>query len=253
MKAQIKYAFRTGLFLRVSAFGLITLMNITFITLGSLGLLPFAAHITAVSLGGTAIAVMLAINIVCNVSIASHMFSAPAAYMFALTPSPRWKLLLSSVISMLAADFVTMGGVIIGEVILSFNLAGNDITNTVWNAFVSMNASAILYSLLMILLMLACYLFFIMVILFGVTLNKSILYKKPVSGLLALISACVCVYIGSLLNLALAPFGSIFTYGMFIVISVGLPGLALSVLLYILQTAALFVITSKLMERKINI
>ena len=114
MKAQFKYVLRTGLLLRGGVFAIIFVMDLVFITLGSLGLLPFAAQITAVSLGGLAIAAMMAANIVCDVSIAGCMFSTPEAYMYALAPSPRWKLLLSSVIVMAAMDIITMAIVITG-------------------------------------------------------------------------------------------------------------------------------------------
>jgi len=58
MKVQFKYAIRAGLYARGPVFAVIFIMELIFIVLGSLGILPLAAQITAVSLGGTAIAVM---------------------------------------------------------------------------------------------------------------------------------------------------------------------------------------------------
>jgi hypothetical protein len=64
MKAQFKYAFITGLPFRGAAFAFIFVMDAVFIALGSLGLLPFAAKVTAVSLGGVAIAAMMVFDII---------------------------------------------------------------------------------------------------------------------------------------------------------------------------------------------
>ena len=76
----------------------------------------------------------------------------------------------------------------------------------------------------------------------------------PVPGLLAFLLACGCFYIVSLLQLVLAPFSEIQRYGLIFILSIG-HGAAIPVyiLLTLLEAAVLFVLTSKLMERKMNI
>ena len=252
MKAQFKYAFLSGLYARGGVFAVIFIMNVTFIALGSLGLLPLAAHITAVSLGGVAITVMMAANIIGDIAIVRRMFTAPGAYLHALTPAPRWNILLASIIAMLAMDFTTMAFVISSEVWLSFNLAGNDIWNMVWN-YIRENPQNLNYLLWGILLVAAGYLFIVLIILFSVAAKKSVFYKMPASGILSFILACACVYAASLLQLVLTPLGTIERHGIFIILTLGSKAAPLYVLLILLEAAALFIITSKFIEKRINI
>ena len=252
MKAQFKYAFLSGIQIRVYFFAVIFVVDLTFIVLGSLGLLPAAALITAVSLGGVAIAAMFAANIIGDVAICRRMFSAPEAYLHALTPVPRWKTLLASVITMAALDIITMAFVIISEVWLSFNLAG--IRGTVIEYFrTNVDASILLYGLWAALLIIAGYLLTVTLILFCITAKKSILFKRPASGLLAFLLGCLCVYAISISQLILAPLGTISRYAIFIILTFTSAVIPFYILLILADTAVLFVITAKLMERRINI
>jgi len=252
MKAQFKYAFRSGLSFRGAAFAVIFVMDAVFIALGSLRLLPTAAQITAVSLGGVAIAVMLVFNIISDIAVIRRMFSVPEAYLYALTPSPRRKILLASVVVTAILDIVTMTVVITGEVWLSFILAGEEIWRNVWN-FISANASDLPFFLWSAALLAAGYLLVMMVILFCITAKKSILFGFPASGLLTFLLGCVCFYVVSLLQLALIPFSAVNRLGLLIILNLDNNTLPFYVLLTLLEAAALFVITSKLMERRINL
>ena len=254
MKAQFKYAFLAGLYVRGGVFAVIFVMNLVFITLGSLDLLPPAGHVTAVSLGGIAIAVMMAANIVGDIAVARRMFAAPGAYLHALTPVPRRKTLLAGVLAMAVMDFVTMAVVIAGEVWLSLNLAGGGLWRIIWNA-VRANAADLPYVFFFILMLIAGYLLIMAVILFCVTAEKSVFYKMRASGLIMFLLACGCFYAASLLQLVLAPFGSVERYGVLITLHLPFRGAVppLYILLILLEAAVLFVLTSKLMERKMNI
>jgi hypothetical protein len=252
MKAQFKYTFITGLSFRGAAFAFIFVMDAVFITLGSLGLLPFAAQVTAVSLGGVAISVMLVFDIIGDIAIIRRMFVTPEAYLYALTPAPRREILLASVVVTAILDIVTMAVVITAEVWLSFILAGEEVWQTVWS-FISTNSSAFLQGLWLVPLLVAGYMLLIMVILFCITAKKSILFKVPASGLLAFILACACFYCISLLQLVLLPFGTVERYGLLILLTIGNNALPFYAMLMLLEAVALFVITSKLMERKINL
>ena len=253
MKAQFKYAFITGLYIRGITFAVIFIMDTVFITLGTLGLLPIPALITAVSLGGVAIAAMVTVNIASDVIIARRMFAPVEAYLYLLTPVPRRKMLFAGVITMLVMDFVTTVFVITSEVWMSFNLTGlKEMVGHIVLAFRS-NPSAVLCVISAALLITAGYLLVIMIILFCVTAKKSIFYKTPASGLLAFLLACACFYCVSLLLLVLAPFGSVQRYGIFIIITLGGSALPFFILLLLLEAAGLFIVTSKLMERRMNI
>jgi hypothetical protein len=104
------------------------------------------------------------------------------------------------------------------------------------------------------LMLIAGYLLIVMIIFFCVSMKKSVFFNMPVSGLLAFLVACVCIYIVSLLQLVLTPFGTIETFGLMIILTLhSKTGLLFYALLLLLEAAGLFVITSKLIERRINI
>jgi len=257
MKTQFKYAFITGLNFRGAAFAVIFVMDAVFIALGSLGLLPFAAKVTAVALGGTAISVMLIFDIIGDIAVVRRMFHAPEAYLYALTPAPRWKIILASVIVTAILDIITMAVVITAEVWLSFILAGSGIfTDETWQSiwhYINTNRAELLYWLWCVPFMAAGYLLIMMVILFCQTAKKSILYGLPASRLLAFLLGCACFYIISLLQLVLYPFGFVVNYGLLIILNLEKNALPFYTLLMLLEAAGLFVITSKLMERRINL
>jgi hypothetical protein len=102
-------------------------------------------------------------------------------------------------------------------------------------------------------LLVAGYLLLMMVIIFCITVKMSFLYRIPASGLLTFLLGCVCFYIVSLLQLVLFPFGFIDRYGFIIMLVLQNSALPFYALLMLLEAAALFVITSKLMERRINL
>jgi len=252
MKAQFKYAIRAGLYARGPVFAVILIMNLVFIVLGALGALPFAAKVTAVSLGGVAIVAMMAFNIVSDVAIARRMFSAPGAYLYALTPVPRRKTLLASVITMVVMDNITLATVIISEVILSFNLADENTGAVVWEV-IRANSSGLMYILLYILFLLASYMLIVMIIMFCISVRKSALYNKPAGGLLAALLALGLFYAVTLSSFILAPFGVVSRFGIFFTITLGGVGMAVFALLLLIEAAALFILTSKLLERKVNL
>jgi len=249
MKAQFKYAFKTGLSSRGAAFAIIFVIDAVFIALESFGLLPPFAMFTAISLGGVAIPVMLVYNIIGDIAIIRRLFSVPEAYLYALTPSPRREILLASVIVAAILDIVTMAVVIVAGRLLSLIPAGGQIWQYLWD-YIRTNS---LYGLWHVALLAAGYLLVMMIILFYITVKNSILYKFPASKLLAFLLTCACIYVITLLQLVLVPFSTVERYGLMIILNLGRNALPFYVLLILLEASALFVITSKLMERKINL
>jgi hypothetical protein len=146
-----------------------------------------------------------------------------------------------------------MAVVITSEVWLSLNLAG---FGNMWEIIINFfrKSPEELYRVIWgILILIAGYLLMMMTILFGVTAKSSILFRKPLSGLLAFLLACACLYIASLLQLVLAPFSHITRYGLIIVMEFGSEAFPFFFLLTLLEAGGLFILTSKLMERKVNI
>ena len=250
MKAQFKYAFLAGLYARGPVFAVIFVMNTVFITLGSLDLLPVAAHITAVSLGGVAVGVMMAFNIVGDISVIRRMFNAPDAYLLALTPVPRWKTLLSGIFAMAVMDIISMFIVILQIVWLSFNFSG------VWDTVIAAmqgDSSSFVYIIWGALVMIAGYLLWVTLIFFCIIARRSIFYNKPLSGLLSFLLGCLCLYIVSVLHAVLFPFGSVIRHGILFIITLNTTALPFYILLNLIPTIVLFVFASKLLERRVNI
>jgi len=253
MKAQFKYAFKSGLGIRGLVFAFVFVMNVIFIALGSIYQLPFAAHVTFLALSGTAVAVMLAADIAGDVIMIRRTFASQDAYLTALTPVPRWKTLLANVITMMIMDMLTMAFVIVSIVWLSFNFIGNDIGQIIRQAAFS-NSLYLFYMIWLLLALITGYILFIMIVLFCAAMKKSVLFKLPASGLLTFLLTCGCFYAVNLLQLFLIPFSDVQVFGLMIILSpVSLAVYPVLFILTLLEIAVLFIITSKLIERKINI
>jgi len=253
MKAQFKYATRAGMSPRLYAFAVILVMNLAFIIPGLFGILPLAAQITAVSLSGTAIGVMAVINIIGDTSIIRHMFSAPGAVFYALTPAPRKKTLLASMITMFVMDIITMAVTIISVVMLSISLGSRFTGINVWEMTTTYGVLEAQNVLLPLALIIATYLLVMTLILFCIAMRKSVFYSKPAGGLLTFLLVLGVLYIISVSPLLLAPFATVSRFYLFFTVSVGFLGMGLYALLLLIFSAVMFALTSYLYERKINI
>jgi len=254
MKAQFKYAFRAGISLRLPVFAAILAMNIVFIALGLLFRLPEAAHITFVALSGTALAAMMAVNVVGDISILNRIFAAPDAYLHALTPAPRQQILLASIVAMLVMDLVTTGALIGGVVWLAANFDAAYGSQTPFMTELGYEPFVMTLEFLQnTALLIAGYLLIVMTVIFCVSMRKSLFYQKRGGGWLTALLALGVAYAVSLSSLLLAPFGDVERQGIFFTVTPNGLGNVLYILLILLEAAALFVLTSKLLERRINI
>ena len=253
MKAQFKYAFLAGLYFRGPLFAVIFLMNTVFTLLGFAGVLPFAAQVTAVSLGGIGIAVMLAGCIIGDIHIGRRLFASSESYLHALTPVPLWKTLFASIVTMTALDLFTMAFTIFTQVCMSLNLAGENAWLAI-GGYLKENPKMISFIIILSLLLLALYILSLTIIMFSITMNKSVLFKTPASGFLAFLTACGCFYIASLLQLLIAPFSYVERY-LFMIMITPVSGAAIPFLIALtfIEAAGLFILTSKLLERRINL
>ena len=252
-KSSLFYSFRAGASPRLVVFAVILVMNLAFIVPGLLGILPGAALITAVALSGTAIGVMVVFNIIGDIFIGNTIFSSSAAPFYALTPTPRRNTLLASVIAIFVMDFVTMAISITSVIILSINLAGHYTGLSFSQMIPDYLGLNLQYALLQIALGIALYFFIAMLIMFCRAFRKSVLYTKPAGGFLAFLVGVGVFYLSTVLTLLLAPFGTVtWLYG-FITITIGSLGMGMYALLLLIFAAVMFILTSRLIERKMNI
>ncbi|MCL2079860.1 MAG: hypothetical protein FWH17_08490 [Oscillospiraceae bacterium] len=257
MKAQFKFVFTDAMHTRGFVFLTIFLMNLTFIVLGSAEILPTAALITALSLGGVAISVVFVINVIGDVRIFLKMFAAPTAYLQALTPISRGRMMLSNLIAITLIDTVTLTVVIVSEVWLAFiftdMLAGKGLISFIWEV-VSADINIAFYIIVGALLILVGYFWLLMFITFCIAVNRSLLSGKRGSGILTTALVFGGLYIFTLLQLVLAPFGAVYSNS-FGFIQIILPSSAMPIyaLFLLLVSSGLYMLTSKLMERKLNI
>ncbi|MCL2210577.1 MAG: hypothetical protein FWB95_01500 [Treponema sp.] len=228
-------------------------MDITFIILGSISAVPLALHILFITFGGIAVAVMLAANIGSDLVMARRMFVSADAYLQALTPAPRWKTLLANVITMLAADLITMVFTVASITWISFNFIGGNI----WELTIEMiraQSDYMFYSICSFFAMIAVYLLVVMIILFCAAMKKSYFFKMPASGILTFLVACGCFYAVSLLQVVLLPISDVQIFGLTVVLTpFSIAAYPILIVLTFLEAAGLFIITSRLIERKINI
>ena len=253
MKALFKYTIRADISGRLIAFAAILVINIAFIIPGLLGFLPLAAKITAVSLSGTAIGVMAVFNIIGDISIIRSIFYAPGATFYTLTPAHRSKRLCAGVTTMTVLDIVTMTFSIVSVVVLALILGNDYVDRSIW---LMVREVAIVEALSVIITIahgIALYLFVMMLIIFGITMRKSVFYNKRAGGLLAFLSALGVWYLSTFTALLVAPFGHVSFFFGFITVTVGHLGMGLYVLLILLLAVAMFVLSARLMERKMNI
>jgi len=256
MKAHFKYIFRAEM-MRLIVFAVIFAVNLVFILLGAFGLLPLAASIVAVSLSGTAISVMFIFNIIGDISIINRLFSPRGSVLYALTPAPRRDRLLASIISMTVMDIVSMVVAIAGVSILGLMLGsywtGGSITELVSYPAYTGSFYFSFSMLIPVALLLAGYLYLITLITFCISVRKSVLYNKPVGGLLAFLIALGVLYITNISAFLIAPFGTVSRFFAYFVIDVGTLGMGMYALLTFIFAAIMFLMTARLMEKKVNI
>jgi len=256
MKAHFKYIFRAEA-MRLIVFAAVFVVNLVFVVLAALGVLPLAAQIVAVSLSSLGVNVMFVFNVIGDISIINRLFSPRSSIIYALTPAPRKERLLASIISMTVMDIVTMAGAMIGVAILGIHLGGNFAGLNFWEMLSYPAYTGSFYfsfsMLIPIALMLAGYLYLITLITFCISVRKSMLYNKPAGGFLAFLVALGVIYITNISSFLLAPFGSVSRFFTFFTIDVGTLGMAMYALLTFIFAAVMFVLTARLMERKLNI
>jgi len=245
MRNQFKYSARPYWRQRLFAFAAVVVINVFFGVCGALGPYNFIGGIAAIVLSSLSLCALLVVSIIADFESIRDLFSAPMGYGAFLTPVPRWKILLGRAAPIVVQDVAGLAvgatGMLVQMLILS------DINPTV--SYIGLSPAV--WSLVAFLL---GYSRFVLALFFGCTLSHSVFFPLRGRGFLAFLATVLALYLCSLADLALVPFGAMRQAGVFISISIyGGLGSIVYILLQLVKIAALFCATSYLMERKINL
>jgi hypothetical protein len=251
MLKLIKYSARQGLGMRLWTLAAVLVLNGVFISLGAAGV-HIAAAIIGVVLSSLALAGVFVVVVIADVLMLRSLFSAPVAYPTLLVPEPGWKTLLSRIIPMAVFDILSLTIGIAGIVVQAIAL--DDRTISLLAVFKPDFEFDVL--LTTGIYVIATYLLLILSICFVWVLIKSVFFRTKLKGLLAVASFFAAHYLLSLLLLpllAVTPYDR-FGFFFYIGISAGFnAGAICYLLLLLLQTFILFVVTARLIERRINL
>jgi len=164
--------------------------------------------------------------------------------------------MLASTLAMMITDILTMILPIISVIILSVNLGSNYTGINFWDMMTqleSFNFQNVYITVISTILIIVGYLLLLMLIMFCTAMKKSYYYSKPASGLLAFLTGVGVFYIMTLIPLLVSPFAEVSRFYGFITVSVNNVGMAVYTVLMFIFAAVLFLLTSKLFERKINL
>ncbi len=248
MLSLIRHFIRIASARRMTAFLVMAAVNVFFIVWTALVPWNLALYIVAVSLSGCALCALFIFQILGDASIDRYLFKAPQGYAVNLMPVKSWKLLLSRTIAIVAQDVIGLMLGIAGTTYLSLQLG--DVGERVlrYFDFESILCGALLFVIVYTLVVLA--------VAFARILSNSVFFTMKGRGILSLLATLAALYVLSFLDFLAAPFGYIQYFGTMFIINVdyGLSAGAVAYLLALIaQCAVLFIVSSRLMERKINL
>jgi hypothetical protein len=249
MKAQYKYALRHGVVLRYTTFGIVFAINLVFGMMAFFDVLPFAAAVTAVSLSGTGLGVVVIVNLIAGAANIGSILSSPSAYIYALAPVKNSKVLFARLSAVVVHDFLTLAVNIFGVVWLSLYLAGTA-SGSGQLLLQYILASEVLTAFF---LGLAYYTYLYTLIVFCIVVKNSLLFSIKGRALLAIICGFATYWVLSFMDFSLIPFADVFRWGLFFNLSIyTITGTIVHGMLVLLKAAILFFVTSKLMDRRMN-
>ena len=248
MLSLIRHFIRIASARRTAAFIVMAAVNVFFIVWTALVPWNLALYIVGVSLSGCALCALFIFQILGDASIDRYVFKAPQGYAVNLFPVNSWKLLLSRTIAIVAQDVIGLALGIAGTTYLSLQLGG--VGERVMRYF---DFETILCGVLLFIVM---YTLVVLAVAFARILSSSVFYTMKGRGILSLLTTLLALYALSFLDFLAAPFGYVQSFGTMFIINVdsGLSAGAIAYLIAILaQCAVLFIVSSRLMERKINL
>ncbi len=249
MLNEMKYAVHIHLNQRVIALGATVVLNLIFAICGITGASGTVGMIIGVTLCSLSLCALGIVNIIADVASIRSLFTAPAGYLCALTPQPRWKVLLGRVLVILIWDLVTLAIASLGIVLQASTLAGNIIQ-------LQSSTSDISTMLWTVVIFVLYYALILLAVFFAAAVAKGPFFRLPGSGFLGFLVFCAVLYVHSLLNIVLSPFAQMSRYGAFFSISITPgtnAGMIAFVILIVIELVALFCASVYLMERKVNL
>lgn len=256
MFKQLAYEFRVRRSLRLITLAAVVAFDLALYFLFARGnMLGAAGHVLAIVFSSLSLATLLAIGLFCDFDAVHRLFAPPAAYHVQLAPVSPFSLLGSRVLINLVQDLVF---VIVGVCGLLLQLTaifppedGFTFATIAQVLFAPEQLTYLIQSALV-------YIQLVLVIYFGVTLSSTLLGSMRGRKPLAVLIAIALMYVLPQLNLVLFPLnnGTVFQYGVFMTFEIlPLPSLAafLMLALELVKCVALYLVSGKLMERKLNI
>lgn len=249
MLRQYSLSLKTNYYLRLGMFLVMIALNVVFAALGLIGIWSTAGKIVAVTFSSIFFCVWLVTSIISDYETAKSVYTPPKGYHLFLAPVPAWKILLGRIAAILTWDVTGFIIGVFGITVQSFILADVsfsklfEIRQPVWIAYF------LILGLLQFVLML-------LVIFLMAALTKSIFYSFKGRSLFGIGSGLLIAYVLHLLNLILMPFTTVNRHGMTLALNItSHNGFAAAVYLGLtfVKIAAVFYITSYLMERRINV
>ncbi|MCL1904299.1 MAG: hypothetical protein FWF94_07770 [Oscillospiraceae bacterium] len=247
---QLKHALRHGAVLRYTTFGIVTAVNVVFGALAYFNVLGFAAAVTAVSLSGSGLTVVIIINFVAGAANIKSFIGSPSGYIYALTPMKTSNILFIRIAAIVVQDVLALIISIYGTVWLSFYLADvehNFLGSTIEGMKISSDvALAIVFGLL-------AYTFIYTFVVFCIVFKRSILFNKKGKSLLMIPFVPCAFWLLSLLDFIIFPFAIVERWFLFFNVTLyNALGVVIYATLFIIKTAILYVITSKLIDGRMN-
>jgi hypothetical protein len=249
MLKQFKYALRETGALRLGTFAGVVAVNTAFFVFASIFSDIGWPRVSAIVFSSLILCAVVGCCIVADISTFRGIFHPDRAGYVLLTPAGGAEILGARVLTMALADIINLAAGITG--ILLQSLRRVEIN---WERFAEEIApDVIVSSLVMIFLF---YLILTLALFFARAMRASVFHSVAGGGILGSLSAAAAVYILSFIDFALLPLGGLYRRGLFFSITLELGfnwGMAAFLLLSLIKCAVLFVLTARLIERRINL
>ncbi len=253
MKAQFKYAVRSGLDLRAAALIGTIAVNAVFAVLGLAGIASTNVTVLGIVLSSISLCAVFAINIISDAIGFRNLYEAPHGYLLAMTPVKHWRILLSRVFSYVVMDVIALI-IAISGVILQSNILDGSLTN---GAFFRVTMRSFGTDISLFGMGILSYAYIMLLVVFSQVLKNTVFYHMRGRGLLAGLCVLAVAWAFNLTGFLFMPLGAHQGWSwIFYSITLNTSNPLHVVAYYIVSLAkisALFAASSALAERRINL
>jgi hypothetical protein len=252
MKAQFKYAILQNLGQRAYALAAAVLISLVFSLLSVARVSNEAVFTIGTVLSSLALCGVFVVNVIADVQGVTSIFGTPQGYLNILTPVGAWKILFARLVTFVLADFVSLTvavAALVSNVMVYDGVLGDVFSmHFSWRGLqtIALVGSGALLG----------YAHVLMLCVFGASIKSGYFHSTRFGTLLTLICVAVAAWALNLFNFVLAPFGMVDMWSGFFTISLNIHShlhLALYDTVSLVKLAALFVTSSVLIERRINL